>query len=40
MFELFYACENGNLEKVKLLIKNGFDVNVKSIYGYTPLHIA
>lgn len=35
---LFFACDRGHLEIVKLLLENGADVNVKdTFYGATPL---
>lgn len=36
---LYYACQNGNLELVKMLIKK-FDVNAKCWNGNTCLHVA
>jgi hypothetical protein len=38
--ELLNACEKGDLEKVKLLLKEGADINTKNKYGWTPLMIA
>jgi ankyrin repeat protein len=35
---LHYACYNGNIEIVKLLIEAGADINAKDIYGNTPLY--
>ncbi len=37
--ELFKAIKADNLEKVKTLIQNGADVNVKDKWGRTPLDI-
>ena len=37
---LFYACEFGNLNSVKLLIKNGSDINKRDIFGKTILMYA
>lgn len=40
MSDLIQACRNGDLEKVKELVKNGVDVNVKNFKGKTALHRA
>jgi len=37
---LFRAVYHGNLRRIKELIETGTDVNVKTEYGYTPLHVA
>lgn len=37
---LHYACSKNHPEVVKLLIKNGADVNAADRYGATPLHRA
>ena len=37
---LLVAAENGYTETVNTLLDAGADVNVKSEYGYTPLHLA
>lgn len=34
------AAENGNVEKIKLLLENGADVNAKDDKGWTPLMMA
>jgi len=36
----FKAIEQNNLLKVKELIENGVDINVRDKYGYSALHIA
>lgn len=38
--KLFKAIENNNLDKVKLLIKQGADANIKKETGWTPMHSA
>ncbi|MCJ7665283.1 MAG: ankyrin repeat domain-containing protein, partial [Actinobacteria bacterium] len=38
--DLFEACEKGNLEDVKRLLKQSADVNVKNIDGWTALMYA
>ena len=35
-----YACEQGNREVVKMLIKEGADPTVQDFQGFTPLHYA
>jgi hypothetical protein len=38
---LFYACDAGNVDVVKVLIDRGADLNIKdSFYGFTPLMLA
>lgn len=37
---LFYACEFGNLNSVKILIKSGSDINKRDIFGKTVLMYA
>lgn len=37
---LFYACEFGNLNSVKILIKSGSDINKRDIFGKTILMYA
>ena len=38
---LFYACDHGHLEVVKVLLEHGAEVNVKdTFYGMTPLVLA
>ena len=37
---IFYACENGHLEMVKLLHKHGADLNVKTRCNRTLFHAA
>lgn len=32
-----YACENGNLDIVKLLVENGAEINAKDSTDWTPL---
>jgi ankyrin repeat protein len=39
-FPLHYAAEDGDIEKVKELIKKEFNVNAKAEYDQTPVHIA
>ncbi len=34
------ACQNGHVEVVDFLHKNGADINCESDYGYIPLHVA
>lgn len=34
---IFFPCQRGNLEIVKILIDAGFDINYKTKFGYTPL---
>lgn len=38
--ELHYASNEGDFDKVKSLIENGADVNLKDKEGWTPLHFA
>jgi ankyrin repeat protein len=38
--ELHYASNEGDIQKVKNLIKAGADVNIKDKDGWTPLHFA
>ena len=38
--ELIMACQEGDVEKVKELIKKGANVNAKNRFGGTPLHAA
>ena len=35
---MFEAIKNNDIKKIKELINNGADVNVKNIDGNTPLH--
>lgn len=35
---LHHACLYGNLDLVKLLLKNKADINIKNEHGWTPLH--
>lgn len=35
--DLIEAVENNNIDKVKVLIEAGADLNVKNSYGYTAL---
>jgi hypothetical protein len=38
---LFYACDHGHLEVVKVLLDHGADMSVKdTFYGFTPLALA
>jgi len=38
---LFYACDHGHLEVVKVLLDKGADLTIKdSFYGFTPLMLA
>jgi ankyrin repeat protein len=38
---LFYACDHGHLEVVKVLLDRGADMSIKdSFYGFTPLTLA
>ncbi len=37
---LYLACAYNNLDVLKYLLKNGFDVNERYVDGQTPLHIA
>jgi hypothetical protein len=38
---LFYACDHGHLEVVKILLDHGANMNVKdTFYGFTPLMLA
>ena len=34
------ACEKGDVEKVKILLEKGDDIEAKTLYGKTPLMIA
>ena len=38
--ELHTACRRGDVEKVKTLLRDGGDLNVKASRGITPLHVA
>lgn len=38
--ELFQACEQGDTEKVRLLLQQGAEVNVRNMSDYTPVGIA
>ncbi|WP_438456569.1 tetratricopeptide repeat protein [Wolbachia endosymbiont of Kerria lacca] len=38
--QLHYAAQNGNAENIKLLLKNGADIETTDINGWTPLHDA
>ena len=35
---LHWACDRGNLNMVKLLVKRGADVNIEDTDNQTPLH--
>src|SRR3954464_15272479 len=38
---LFYACDHGHLDVVKVLLDHGADMTVKdTFYGFTPLMLA
>src|SRR3954471_21957055 len=38
---LFYACDHGHLEVVRLLLERGADMSIKdTFYGFTPLALA
>jgi len=37
---LLEGCESGDFNKVRLAINFGADVNVKNVWGWTPLHWA
>lgn len=37
---LLYAIKIGNIESIKILVQNGFDVNYGGKYNWTPLHQA
>src|SRR5207342_3082909 len=38
---LFYACDHGHLEVVKVLLDHGADMSIKdTFYGFTPLALA
>jgi len=38
---LFYACDHGHLEVVKVLLQRGADMSIKdTFYGFTPLALA
>jgi hypothetical protein len=38
---LFYACDHGHVDVVKVLLEHGADVNLKdTFYGFTPLMLA
>ncbi|XP_064395699.1 uncharacterized protein LOC135342770 [Halichondria panicea] len=37
---LYWACDHGNLNMVKLLMKRGADVNIQDTDNQTPLHYA
>ena len=39
-YELLDACDNNNIEKVKLLLEHGADINKANNDGYTSLHYA
>ena len=38
--ELFEACEQGDTEKVRILLQQGAEVNVRNMRNYTPVGIA
>ena len=38
--QLYYACEDDNIEDVEILLKLGADVNEKNSLQWTPLHMA
>lgn len=38
--ELFQACEQGDTEKVRILLQQGAEVNVRNMSNYTPVGIA
>ena len=38
--ELFQACEQGDTEKVRILLQQGAEVNVRNMNNYTPVGIA
>lgn len=40
MGTLIQAIKNGNMNRMKTLLREGANVNIKDIYGYTPLHYA
>ena len=37
---IFKACEAGDLDRVRILIENGEDINCGDLFGRTPLHCA
>jgi ankyrin repeat protein len=37
---LHFACIDGNIDIVKVLLENGVDVNLTNASGQTPLHVA
>src|SRR5204862_11045 len=38
---LFYACDHGHLDVVKVLLERGADMSIKdTFYGFTPLALA
>ena len=38
--ELFQACEQGDTEKVRILLQQGAEVNVRNMKDFTPVGIA
>lgn len=38
--ELLYATEAGDIRRIRALLAQGADVNVRNAYGWTPLHVA
>ncbi len=39
-FELFEASKSGNYEEAKMALEDEIDLNIKDVYGWTPLHYA